>query len=738
MVHSDSRTRSSSVPICGIGASAGGLEALQKFFAAVPDDLGLAYVVIVHLAPDRKSELPAILGRRTSMPVIQVGDSDKLPLAGNHVYVIAPDRKLEITDTSVGASPFVQARGQRAAIDLFFRSLATAHGPGFAVVLSCTGSDGALGARSVKESGGLVLVQDPHEALHGDMPRAVIATGAADLILPINELVARLTELARAKEKMIVVEHAVEQAEFANEDQEKALRAIFELVRSRTAHDFSKYKRNTVIRRLARRMQLCHQPTIGDYLQYLRTHVTEIQGLFDDLLISVTSFFRDPEAWRALKQLVVRFLVEHTDPGEQLRAWVPGCATGEEAYSLGILFHEEFERRGTERDLIIFASDPDESSLQIARAGIYPHAISADVSDARLERFFRAEGDNYRVVNRIRDQVVFALHSLLRDPPFSRQHLVSCRNLLIYLDQELQEKTMAVFRYACQDPAFLFLGASETADATLFRTVDKKYRIFATRELSPGVRPPLPEIQVMPGMPALRAPRQARPAPHRVATEVHMSALEEVAPPSLLVDEHLNVLHLSTSAARFFQQSGGPPAYKVKDLVKPELRDELHAVLRRAFEDSEPHLSPFVPVAFNGKSRRVAILAQGRPQPNKEERKVLVTFLDGGEVADNDPATEQEFSDELRSSREKLRQVEERFELMRDDYYMTNEELRAANEELQSLNEEYRSTTEELETSKEELQSINEELQTVNSELKGKEVSHANSDLENLMAATDV
>ncbi|SRR5579875_721776 len=733
--------QSSTVPICGIGASAGGLEALQKFFAALPNDLGLAYVVIVHLAPDRKSELPAILARWTSMPVIQVGDSDKALLVANHVYVIAPDRKLEITDTSVGSSPFVQVRGQRAAIDLFFRSLATSRGDGFAVVLSGSGSDGAFGARAVKESGGLVLVQDPNEASHGDMPRAVIATGVADLILPIDQMVARLAELARTKEKLTPVVRAVEKNDVVDGDQEKALKAIFDLLKTRTGHDFSKYKRATVLRRLGRRMQLCHQATIVDYLEYLRAHVTEIQGLFEDLLISVTSFFRDPGAWEALRHQVISFLIENTESGEQLRAWVPGCATGEEAYTLAILFHEEFERRGTQRDLIIFGSDPDESSLQIARAGLYPHAIGADVSESRLERYFRAEGDRYRVVNRIRDQIVFALHNLLRDPPFSRQHLISCRNLLIYLDHELQEKAMGVFRYACQDRAFLFLGLSEAADERLFRIIDKKYRIYAIRDLDQGDRPALPEIESMPGMPAFKQPGLARAAPHRMAAELHMSALEEVAPPSLLVNDVWDVVHLSSSASHFFQQIGGPPAHKVTDLVRPELRDELHAVLHRAFEDLEPHLSPFVSVSFGGNSRRVAMLVQRRPQSATEESQVLVTFLDGGEAANDAPAGERESSDAaVQSLREKLRQAEERFDSIRDDYYVTNEELRAANEELQSLNEEYRSTTEELETSKEELQSINEELQTVNSELKGKleEISRSHSDLENLMAASEV
>ena len=379
--------RSEVIPVCGIGASAGGLEALQVFFNALPNDLGLAYVIVVHLAPDRKSDLPSIMERWTRMPVRQVGDHDKVKLEKNHVYVIAPDRKLEISDTSVGASQFEQGRGHRAAIDLFFRSLAASHGDGFAVVLSGSGSDGALGAKAVKEGGGLVLVQDPSEAAHGDMPRAVIDTGVADLVLPIRELVGRLAELARSKERFKGFVHVAEDSQPIELDEEKALRGIFDLILKRLGHDFSNYKRNTILRRLARRMQLVQQANIQDYLQYLRIHGNEVKSLFDDLLISVTSFFRDPEAWEALKSQVVGPLVERAEPAEQIRVWVPGAATGEEAYSIAIVFHEMFERHGTAPNLVVFASDPDDASLAVARAGLYPKAISADVSEAPRNRY---------------------------------------------------------------------------------------------------------------------------------------------------------------------------------------------------------------------------------------------------------------------------------------------------------------------------------------------------------------
>ncbi len=710
-------------PICAIGASAGGIEALQQFFAVIPDDLGLAYVVILHLAPDRKSELPGILARSTDMSVAQVGDHDKVKLEADHVYVIAPDRKLVIADSSIGAAQFDQPRGQRMAIDLFFRSLAETHGDGFAVVLSGSGSDGAVGAKAVKERGGLVLVQDPSEAAHGAMPRAVIATGIADVVLPVRELAARLIELARNKHRMRAL---LETPEPVSDDEEKAFRKVLEILRRQTRHDFSRYKRNTVMRRLARRMQLADQVTIADYLEYLRAHADEVAALFDDLLISVTTFFRDSSAWSALQTEVIGPLLERCGAEQQLRIWVPGCSTGEEAYTVAILVQEELERRKLAANIIIFASDADESSLAVAREGVYSAAISADVSEARLERFFRREDDHYRVIGELRDRLVFAAHNVLRDPPFSRLHLISCRNLLIYLDRDLQQQLTEIFRYALREDGYLFLGASETADEEMFRAINKRYRIFSAL---PGVRPELPEILAAPTPRPARHGREVESARRSHAPEIHLEVLERSAPPSVLIDERWNVVHLSPSAARYLQQSGGPPARRITDLVRAELRDELHALLSRAMEHSEAQLSEFIPVALNGAAHHVAMLAQrhapAEPEgeggsPRNGTTHLLVSFLDRGALpAEASPASPEPSSELVRELRKSLRQAERRIETMRDEHHVINEDLRAANEELQSLNE---------------------ELLTVNNELKLKleDVSRAHSDLENLLASTDL
>jgi two-component system CheB/CheR fusion protein len=728
------------VTVVGIGSSAGGIDALRQFFSSVSPELGVAYVVIVHLAPDHESELAAILGRTTKMSVVEVGDSKAMKLTPNCVYVIAPDRKLEMTEDTIAAAPFADLRERRAPIDVFFRSLAVNHGDGFAIVLSGGGSDGSLGARAVKEAGGVVLVQDPQEAAHDAMPRAVIAAEVADVVLPVKEIAQRLAELVQNRRTLAPLIQPSAGATQAGD--EAALRRIFDLLRARTGHDFTRYKRPTILRRLARRMQLSHRSTFDNYLALLREQPQEVQALFDDLLISVTAFFRDAPTWEALRVHVIAPLVERSQGEESLRVWVPGCATGEEVYTLAILFREELARRDMACELVIFGSDVDQPALATAREGVYPLAIAADVSEPRLTRYFRAEGDHYRVTNEIRDAVVFAVHSVLRDPPFSKLHLISCRNLLIYLDRELQQQLQNVFRYGLRDDGYLLIGVSETADPELFEPVDKQNRIFRARARAAGPLVRLPQLPDVPYLqPAIERGRERSTRARRSAAEMHIETLEEVAPPSVLIDEHWNVEHLSEGAGRFLQPRGGPPARSLIDLVRPELVDELRAALHRAVELHEPTLSTFMPVRFNGHPRLVGSLVQPRASAEGRAQQLLVMFLDAGNAGEQEPIERGESNDAtVLALRDKLRIADQRLETMRQEHSLAYEDLRAANEELQSLNEEYRSTTEELETSKEELQSVNEELQTVNNELKMKleEVSRANNDLENFMAATDI
>jgi two-component system CheB/CheR fusion protein len=723
--------------VVGIGASAGGVLALQALFGALPAKTGAAYVVIVHLDPNGTSELANIIASRTRMPVAQVDGPTRLE--ADHVYVIPPDRQLHVSDHEIAALAFEEPRGQRAPIDLFFRSLAEVHDDGFAVILTGAGADGALGVRAVKEAGGIILVQNPKEAEYPSMPRNAVATGVADFILPILELAAKLTELLQNEHGALLAEdQAVD---------EDLLRRILGLVRQRTGNDFSKYKRSTVLRRIARRMQITGADALGEYHDLLRENAGEAQALLADFLISVTSFFRDVEAFEALKTEVLPRLFEIRESSQSVRVWVPGCATGEEVYSIGILLLEEAALRNMHPTLQVFGSDLDGRALTIAREGRYPAAIEADVSDERLRRFFIREGEHYRARRELRDTVLFASHNLLKDPPFSRIDLISCRNLMIYLDRELQQQACGTFHYALNPSGYLFLGASESADSPsgLFAHVNRKARIYRSTERSGDKPRLLPRLLASVG-PAEHLVQPGRPlSPSGILSEaaLHRQAIERVAPPSLLVDSALRVVHLSENAGRYLQPAGGPLSGDVVDLARSELRFELRSALNRVFEHGQTTLSLPIMVRFNGSAHRMHIFV--RPAGEEGEGKpqnAIVMFLEGEEVGQPAlPESDRAASDEMvRRLNEELRLTQARLSTTREESEAANEALRAANEELQSMNEEYRSTSEELETSKEELQSINEELQTVNSELKLKleAVSRAHSDLQNLMSATDI
>jgi two-component system, chemotaxis family, CheB/CheR fusion protein len=730
---SDHRTsRGGHPPIVVIGASAGGIKALRTFLEnAPPTDCGAAFIVVVHLDPGHRSELPHILSLCTRMPVVQVRDREKL--VANHVYVIPPDRRLQIVDHEVTAVEFDEPRGRRAPIDLLFRSVAQQLGDGVAIILSGAGSDGALGVRAVKESGGIIFVQDPAEAEYGSMPRSAIATGVVDVVAPVRELAARLAPVLRVKQKTgsLVDQTGVD---------EDLLRQILSQLRARTGHDFSRYKRSTVLRRIVRRMQVTRTEDLQAYYNLLREQLDEAQALMGDLLISVTTFFRDRESFEQLQRSVVPRLFKND--AETIRVWVAGCATGEEAYGIAILLLEEAAKHELRPTLQVFGSDLDTRALATAREGRYPLAIQTDVGEERLRRFFTHESDSYRVRQEVRDIVLFAAHDLTKDPPFSHVDLVTCRNLLIYLERELQEQVCSTFHYALNPGGYLMLGASESAEHPLglFRMVDRTARLFQSAAVSDKSRL-LPSLLA----PVRRREQLAQSGRALSSTAVlgeattHRRMLETVAPPSILVDEHHRVLHMSDSAGRYLQPSGGPLTGDVVDLVRQELRFELRSALHRVFEQGVSTISLPLLVRFNGNRHRVHLHVKA-PAERDDPRSAIVMFIEGEAVADDFAVSGQEASNEVAQRLiQELELTQARLRAVSEEADTANEELRASNEELQSINEEYRSTSEELETSKEELQSINEELQTVNTELKLKldAVSRAHSDLQNLMAATD-
>jgi two-component system CheB/CheR fusion protein len=720
-------------PMVAIGASAGSARALQDFFSAMPEDTGAVFVVAGQPDPGPCSVLSNIISGRTRMPVVQVGEREKLE--ADHVYVIPPDRRLRIADHEISALEFDEPRGQRAPIDLFFRSAAERLGDGFAVILSGAGSDGAVGVRTVKESGGIILVQDPSEAEHPSMPRGAIDTGAVDFVFPVRNLVDRLVDLIRVRKNG-------SPDETVREIDEDVLRRILAHLRVRTGHDFTRYKRSMVLRRIARRMQVTRVDDFQSYYRVLRERDDEAQSLLGDLLISVTTFFRDVESFNALQRLVIPELFTHDAP---IRVWIAGCATGEEAYSVAMLLLEEASRHERRPPIQVFGSDLDAGALSIAREGRFPAAIEADVSEERLRRFFTREGDAYRVRQELRDIMLFAVHDLLKDPPFSHVDLISCRNVLIYLDRELQEQVCGTFHYALNPGGHLLLGGSESAEGPsgLFRPLDRNARIYRSTARHGDKPRPLPNL---PGPVRVREPvtlvtRGVSAAAALSEAAVHRRALEKTAPPSVLVDDMHRVVHLSDNAGRFLQPSGGPLSADVVELVRPELRVELRSALNRLFERRRATLSLPILVRFNGTPHRVHLHVRSADESDAARpRSALVSFIEGEAIPDDLVTSDQEVGNEtVRRLTQELELTQTRLRTVSEESEAANEELRAANEELQSINEEYRSTCEELETSKEELQSINEELQTVNSELKLKleTLSRADSDLQNLLAVAE-
>jgi two-component system, chemotaxis family, CheB/CheR fusion protein len=722
-------------PTVGIGTSAGGVHALQMFFESLPDDVNAAFVVVLHLDPWRQSELSSILAARTRMPVTQV--TGLTPMEPRHVYVIPPNRQLRATDHHLAITEFDEPRWQRTPIDLFFRSLAAEGGDNFAIVFSGAGSDGSVGIKAVKEAGGIILVQDPDEAEYGSMPRSAVATGLADFVLPIREIAARLPELIRNRQSLPL--------DVLNETDGEAMQRILSHLRVRSGHDFSNYKRSTVRRRIGRRMQVQRAATMSDYLGGLRESPQEAQALFADLLISVTTFFRDTNAFEKLTALVIPRLFDEKGAADTIRVWVAGCATGEEAYSIAILLLEEASRHEIRCGLQVFASDLDDNALAVAREGRYPVAIEADMTEERLRRFFTREGDHYRVTRELRDMVLIARHSFLKDPPFSRVDLISCRNVLIYLDREVQSQVCTTFHFALQRSGYLFLGSSENADSPIgaFRNIDREARIYQRASIPSEVR-----ITARTGVgtfglePMASRTKTAFRAP--LEAGVHREALERLAPPSIIVDESYRAVHLSEQAGRYLQPSGGTLTNDITELAREELRFDMRAALHRVFAHNEASLHGPIGVRFNGSARRVYLQTRPLEAEPSRSRNAIVFFFEGeaiGDIALTPKEIEEQASGEqIQQLLYELQFSQSQLLTSREEYEGANEELRAANEELQSVNEEYRSTSEELETSKEELQSINEELQTVNSELKIKleSVSRAHSDVQNLMAATDV
>ncbi len=768
----DSNTKAGSSPdskpdpkpeptVVGIGASAGGLAALRTFFAHVPEESGLAFVVVVHLSPEHKSHLADLLQPHVKMPVQQV--TETIPLEPNHVYVIPPNANLNTIDTHLRLSKLEEKRRERAPIDHFFRTLSRTHdGHAIGVILTGTGSDGALGIKEIKEQGGLTIVQDPNEAEYDGMPQSAIATGIVDLVLPLAEIPERALRAARTKPRV----HVPRDEEEIEANERQLLQKVFAQIRARTGRDFSHYKRSTILRRIARRMQIRHVEELADYLDLLRSEASEVRALADDLLITVTSFFRDRDVFERLEQKVIPHMFEGREPNDTVRVWSVGCATGEEAYSLAILLLEEAARHDAPPLIQIFASDLHEHSLAHARDGFYPGDIETEINAERLRRFFIKEDGGYRIRKEVRELVVFAPHNLLGDPPFSRLDLVACRNVLIYLQRAVQQDVIELFHYALRPDGVLALGTAETIESSdLFHTEDKKLCLFRKRNV-PAPEPRLPVFPLahvrLPGDP----PRPERGGEPVAYGTLHQRLVERYAPPSLLVTPDDKIVHLSEHVGRYLVHPGGELTANVYKLVREELRIELRAALHAAREADMVVRAKPIPVRFDGESSPVALHVRPSLEP-EQAGYALVIFEEGEAVAPFSPFSGAPFSgaaqrepvdrpstngsadesasesgepERARVLEAELNLAQQRLQRIIEEYETSQEEMKAANEEMQSTNEELRSTMEELETSKEELQSMNEELQTVNQENRHKveELAQLSGDLQNLLAATDI
>jgi two-component system CheB/CheR fusion protein len=759
--------------IVGIGASAGGLKAFEAFFSGMPtdNDPGMAFVLVQHLAPDYKSILGELIRRYTRMQVFEVKDG--MVVQPNCVYIIPPNRDMALLNASLQLMEPFEPRRQRLPIDFFFQSLAQDQRErAIGIILSGTGSDGTLGVRAIKGEGGMVMAQNPASTEFDGMPRNAIATGLVDYELPPAEMPAQLIAYAAR----VLSLPSFRAASPPRPKSENVLKKIFILLRTQTGHDFSLYKPSTILRRIERRMAVQQIDTMDGYVKYLQQTPAEVESLFRDMLIGVTNFFRDPEAFDALEERVIPQLFAGKPAGAAIRIWLTGCSTGEEAYSFAILLTEHQEALKQSFQIQIFATDIDSRAIAAARVGLYPDGIARYISKERLERFFSIEPGHisYRIHKGIRDMLVFSEHDVIKDPPFSRLDLISCRNLLIYMGGELQKRLMPLFHYALNPGGFLFLGTSETVGefTDLFDTLDRKSKLYQRKNDLHGAYPEGHKQRAVRGrlLPAVTAaitgideaiPRAIEktaglkiPAP-REQTE---RALLQVAPAGALVNSRGDVLYLHGRTGLYLEPAQGEPGgSNILKMAREGLRFDLTTALHKAVETKEIVHCPGLLVKTNGGRTAVNLTVHPvttGPTTSSETLRYLVLLeeapasviatarqADGQTGADgSDTTTGTDVDARIAALQQELRAKEEYLQTSHEELESSTEELKSANEEMQSVNEELQSTNEELETSKEELQSVNEELLTVNTELQSKvaDLSRANNDMNNLLAGTGI
>lgn len=727
-------------PIIGLGASAGGLEALSQFLTAVPPQSGMAFVVIQHLDPDRKGMLTELLQRATPMSVNEA--RHLMPVEPNCVYVIPPNKELGIRQGRLYLRAPQAAHGLRLPIDSFFNALAEdRQDQAVGIILSGMGSDGTQGFRAIRQNGGLTLAQMPESAGFDAMPNSVIHAGLVDIVALPNEMPEQILRTIKPGQPRRKASEETEHPERIS-----AFTTICRLLRAQTRHDFSLYKKNTVYRRIERRMVVHHFAHIADYAEFLEHNPQEVDLLFKELLIGVTSFFRDPATWEILRQQILPEIIGRCKKGDSLRAWVAGCSTGEEAYSLAIVFREALEQITPPPgiSLQIFATDLDPDAIAKARQGSFPTSIAEQVSAERLSRFFRDDGGQYRIAQDIREMLVFAPQNVTMDPPFTKLDILTCRNLLIYLGPELQKRLLPLFHFSLKPGGVLFLGSAESIAGfeEFFTPIDNKARLYR-RELAPmsSLNVDFPTSQTL----APKNPTGTPPLPMQTASLQNFAdqlLLKKFSPPAVLVNGEGDILFINGRTGKYLEPAAGKANWNIHAMAREGLRQELLTALPQALRTGEPVSINNLPVGSNDNVQLIDLTVEPIAEPAAFQGMILLVFREVARPAAvlAQPAGKNGGDARILELEQALQQATAEIQSIRDRMLYSHEELRASNEELQSTNEELQSTNEELTTSKEEMQSLNEELQTVNVELQSKvdELSAANNDMNNLLNSTDI
>jgi len=735
--------------VVGIGASAGGLEAITALLKQLSTNTGMAFVLVQHLAPTHQSMLAELLARETVMPVEEI--TDGMSIEANHVYVIPPNANLGVMNGLLHLMLRSEQPGQHLPIDFFLRSLAVEmSNRAIGVILSGSASDGVLGLMAIKEAGGITFAQDEDSAAYASMPHSAIAAGCVDFVLPPEKIAHELTRIGQHP----YLTHKSVQEVKALPAEEDHLRKIFLLLRQHSGNDFTYYKQSTILRRIKRRILLHKLERLEDYVRYLQGSPAEVEALFRDLLINVTSFFRDPEIFDELKNTVFPTILKERPTELPIRIWVPGCSTGEEVYSIAMSLFESLGDMAANTPIQFFATDLDEQAVDKARSGVYPSTIAEAVSAHRLQRFFTKVDEGYQISKHIRDVCIFAQQNVLKDPPFSRLDLISCRNLLIYLSPVLQKKLMPVFHYALNNRGMLLLGTSETIGrhADLFRLMDKKHKIYEKKSLPGPIAANFANIGTFrseqmnhQSLPVLQESSWSNLDIQREADRI---VLKKFAPCGVVINEDMEVLQFRGRTGAFLEPAAGEASLDLLKMARNGLQLELRNILRQAIKNKTAMRKEGLRVGSNGNIRHVTVEVDPITGPAKSNHYFLVSFQETDISTENiatqetntDKAVVSAEAEELVRIQQELAATREYLHSIIEQQEVTNEELTSANEEIQASNEELQSTNEELETAKEELQSSNEELSTVNDEMASRndELEQLSNDLSNLISGLSI